>query len=406
MARSASHTRRWKRLPPTSRGTFEGRATSLHVVHQLRGQCAPAAASSRRNARRRETPLASARASPTSSSAKVTWQIAAGGGRHSPAGRGAWRKGSRRLLRCMASSMTPSGCSAAESPQRCARDTGRKRTCGMARWSCPKTATLGARSRAILSAVTLDSGRLLPRTHQPGRALRRPLLHGRRSPPGIYCRPVCPARLAASAERALLPPRRRRRPRKASDPAGAAAPKRPRARPPGPARRPRWRARCASSATELSTRSGVGPAGRARLGLGERQLRRLFTQHVGAGPLAVAATRRAHLAKKLLDETDLPATEIAFAAGYASVRRFNAAVQLGLPRLPPRAARGCAAAGHSAGRPRTTATSTCASPTALPCAGARYSASWPHARYPVWKKFARPTAACIDAWRARPKRPG
>jgi AraC family transcriptional regulator, regulatory protein of adaptative response / DNA-3-methyladenine glycosylase II len=60
-----------------------------------------------------------------------------------------------------------------------------------------------------------------------------------------------------------------------------------------------------------------------RLGLGERQLRRLFRQHLGASPVAVAQTRRILLAKQLIHETHLPMTEVAFAAGFKSIRRFN-----------------------------------------------------------------------------------
>ena len=61
----------------------------------------------------------------------------------------------------------------------------------------------------------------------------------------------------------------------------------------------------------------------ARLGIGPRHLHRLFVQHVGAAPVTVAQTRRLHFAKHLLDETALPITEIALAAGFGSVRRFN-----------------------------------------------------------------------------------
>jgi AraC family transcriptional regulator, regulatory protein of adaptative response / DNA-3-methyladenine glycosylase II len=59
------------------------------------------------------------------------------------------------------------------------------------------------------------------------------------------------------------------------------------------------------------------------LGLGERQLRRLFSQHLGASPVAVAQTRRILLAKQLIHETRLPMAEIAFASGFGSIRRFN-----------------------------------------------------------------------------------
>mgnify|MGYP001547076604 CR=1 FL=1 len=54
-----------------------------------------------------------------------------------------------------------------------------------------------------------------------------------------------------------------------------------------------------------------------------RHLRRLFTRHLGASPLAVAHTRRLHFAKQLIDQTRLPMQDIAVAAGYGSVRRFN-----------------------------------------------------------------------------------
>jgi AraC family transcriptional regulator of adaptative response / DNA-3-methyladenine glycosylase II len=60
-----------------------------------------------------------------------------------------------------------------------------------------------------------------------------------------------------------------------------------------------------------------------RLGLGERQLRRLFLQHLGASPIAVAQTRRVLFAKQLIHETRMPLTEVALAAGFGSVRRFN-----------------------------------------------------------------------------------
>jgi AraC family transcriptional regulator, regulatory protein of adaptative response / DNA-3-methyladenine glycosylase II len=60
-----------------------------------------------------------------------------------------------------------------------------------------------------------------------------------------------------------------------------------------------------------------------RLGVGTRHLNRLFTRHVGASPNSIAQTRRLQFAKRLLDETDLSITQIALAAGYGSVRRFN-----------------------------------------------------------------------------------
>ncbi len=62
----------------------------------------------------------------------------------------------------------------------------------------------------------------------------------------------------------------------------------------------------------------------ARLGIGARQLSRLFQKHLGTTPGQAAKTARVARAKRLLNETDLPMTEIAFKAGFKSLRRFNA----------------------------------------------------------------------------------
>src|SRR4051812_34723554 len=71
-----------------------------------------------------------------------------------------------------------------------------------------------------------------------------------------------------------------------------------------------------------------------RLGVGPRHLRRLFIQHLGAPPSAVAQTRRLHFAKKLIDETALPMHEVALASGFGCVRRFNAAIRKTYSRTP------------------------------------------------------------------------
>jgi AraC family transcriptional regulator of adaptative response / DNA-3-methyladenine glycosylase II len=65
----------------------------------------------------------------------------------------------------------------------------------------------------------------------------------------------------------------------------------------------------------------------ARLGIGARHLARLFQRHLGASPAAVARTARVQRAKRLIDGTDLPMTEIAARAGFASLRSFNAGVR-------------------------------------------------------------------------------
>ncbi|HET7203209.1 MAG TPA: AlkA N-terminal domain-containing protein [Steroidobacteraceae bacterium] len=72
-----------------------------------------------------------------------------------------------------------------------------------------------------------------------------------------------------------------------------------------------------------------------RVHLGERQLRRLFVERLGAPPSGVHATRRLLFAKQLLTETALPITEVALAAGFGSQRRFNATFR-GAYRMAPR----------------------------------------------------------------------
>jgi len=155
---------------------------------------------------------------------------------------------------------------------------------------------------------------------------------------GIYCRPVCPARTplrrncrfypsAAAAAQAGFRPCRRCRPEAA----------------PGS---PAWHG---SSAAVTRALRLVGEGAldtssveqlAARVGAGGRHLRRLFEQHLGASPLAVAQTRRVHFAKKLLDETSLPITQIAHAAGFASLRRFNDAMRSAFAASPRELRRG------------------------------------------------------------------
>jgi AraC family transcriptional regulator of adaptative response / DNA-3-methyladenine glycosylase II len=63
----------------------------------------------------------------------------------------------------------------------------------------------------------------------------------------------------------------------------------------------------------------------ARLGISPRHLRRLFVDHVGVTPDQLARSRRAHFARRLLDDTDLPVTDVAFASGFGSVRQLHSA---------------------------------------------------------------------------------
>jgi AraC family transcriptional regulator, regulatory protein of adaptative response / methylated-DNA-[protein]-cysteine methyltransferase len=75
-----------------------------------------------------------------------------------------------------------------------------------------------------------------------------------------------------------------------------------------------------------------------RLGIGSRHLSRLFTKHVGASPSQVAETARVQRAKRMIDDTDLAMTEIALAAGFGSLRRFNT-VFAAVYKRPPTAIR-------------------------------------------------------------------
>ncbi|MEW6269204.1 MAG: AlkA N-terminal domain-containing protein [Thermodesulfobacteriota bacterium] len=152
---------------------------------------------------------------------------------------------------------------------------------------------------------------------------------------GIYCRPICPARTpkrencvffatAAAAQDAGFRPCLRCRPERSPDLAS-------------------WRgtSNTVSRALALIAEGALDGDHASverlaeRVGVGERQLRRLFREHLGASPVAVAQTRRVLFAKQLVHETRMTMTEIALAAGFGSVRRFNETFRA-LYRRPPR----------------------------------------------------------------------
>jgi AraC family transcriptional regulator of adaptative response/methylated-DNA-[protein]-cysteine methyltransferase len=148
----------------------------------------------------------------------------------------------------------------------------------------------------------------------------------------IYCRPICPVRPARSENVAFFP----------SAAAAERAGFRPclRCRPETAPGSPAW----------IGTRTTVGRAMRLieagfldrasvadlaeRLGIGPRHLLRLFLRHAGATPIDVAATRRIQAAKRMIDGSAMPLAEIAFAAGFGSVRRFNHAFRATYGRPP------------------------------------------------------------------------
>jgi AraC family transcriptional regulator, regulatory protein of adaptative response / DNA-3-methyladenine glycosylase II len=138
----------------------------------------------------------------------------------------------------------------------------------------------------------------------------------------IYCRPICPAPLpqpqnclflpsAAAAHHAGFRPCRRCRPEVAPNLRRTATV---------------FNQALSEIAAGFLDEFGIKELA-SHLGVSDRQLRRLFTEHLGASPAAVAQTRRILFAKQLLDETALSMTEVAMAAGFSSIRRFNDVIQ-------------------------------------------------------------------------------
>ncbi|RFB03924.1 AlkA N-terminal domain-containing protein [Parvularcula marina] len=138
---------------------------------------------------------------------------------------------------------------------------------------------------------------------------------------GIYCRPICPARTPAEENCEFAPSAA------AAEEAGYRACLR--CRPESSPDLGAWRGTSSTVSRGLRLiEDGALDQGSVtdladRLGVGERHLRRLFRQHLGATPIAVAQTRRVLLAKQLIHQTSLPMTEIAMASGFGSLRRFN-----------------------------------------------------------------------------------
>jgi AraC family transcriptional regulator of adaptative response/methylated-DNA-[protein]-cysteine methyltransferase len=141
---------------------------------------------------------------------------------------------------------------------------------------------------------------------------------------GVYCRPVCPVRPARSANVSYYP----------SAAAAEAAGFRPclRCRPETAPFCPAWKGSLTTveRALRLIAEGALDCDGSSvdalaeRVGVGTRHLARLFAKHVQASPSQVAKTVRVQRAKRLLDTTDLPVSEVALRAGFGSLRRFNA----------------------------------------------------------------------------------
>ena len=136
---------------------------------------------------------------------------------------------------------------------------------------------------------------------------------------GIYCRPGCGARplaenvrtfeLAASAEAAGFRACMRCRPYRVAGPIAAGAPE--------------LVCRAVQLIIDGVLDTGTEASLGARLAVSPRHLRRIFTSHLGVTPDQLARSRRAHFARRLLDDTDLTVADVAFASGFASIRQFN-----------------------------------------------------------------------------------
>jgi AraC family transcriptional regulator of adaptative response / DNA-3-methyladenine glycosylase II len=148
----------------------------------------------------------------------------------------------------------------------------------------------------------------------------------------IYCRPICPARAPKDENVRYY----------ATAAAAQADGFRPclRCRPEASPATPAWSGTSSvvSRGLRLISEGALDRGGveelADRLGVTARHLRRLFVQHLGATPLEVALTRRVHFAKKLIDETPLPISQIAFAAGFGSLRRLNGEIRKTFSRTP------------------------------------------------------------------------
>jgi AraC family transcriptional regulator of adaptative response / DNA-3-methyladenine glycosylase II len=164
---------------------------------------------------------------------------------------------------------------------------------------------------------------------------------------GIYCRPVCPARLPGAANVRFF----------ASAAAAQDAGFRPclRCRPERASNRPEWgiRSPIVVRALRLIERGALDESGvealSRQLGVSGRHLDRVFRQTLGATPKRVAVARRRHLAKRLIDDTSLPFATLALQVGYRSLRRFNDDLRAVYGRSPTELRRAAQGAGR---RPR------------------------------------------------------
>lgn len=175
-----------------------------------------------------------------------------------------------------------------------------------------------------------------PRVCDRARLARDPHFDGRFfigvTSTGIYCRPICPSPTAKRLNVRYFP----------TAAAAAEAGFRPclRCRPEVAPGTPAWSGTSATVSRGLKLiAEGALDEGSVdmlagRLGVSARHLHRLFLQHLGAPPVAVAQTRRLHFAKQLISDTGLPMSQVALASGFQSIRRFNDVVHKLYGRTP------------------------------------------------------------------------
>src|SRR5438552_18090259 len=196
---------------------------------------------------------------------------------------------------------------------------------------------LAASRRMLGCAIVRNGAALDPRICDRARIARDPRFDGAFYTgvltTRIYCRPTCPVKPARSANVVFFPTAA------AAERAGF----RPclRCRPEAAPGTPAWRGAAASVTRALRLiEAGFLDDGRRvddladTLGMTSRHLRRLFLRHAGASPTAVATTRRVQRAKALVDSTAMSMSAIAFASGFASIRRFNSAFRSVYRRSP------------------------------------------------------------------------
>ena len=150
---------------------------------------------------------------------------------------------------------------------------------------------------------------------------------------GIYCRPSCPAPVRPKRENVRIFPTAA-----AAQSAGFRSCKR--CRPDASPGSPEWTVRDdlvgrAMRLIEAGTIDRVGVAGLAgQLAVSERHLHRLLVEHLGATPIALARAHRGNLARILLETSSMPITDVAWAAGFSSVRQFNDTIRAIYDRTP------------------------------------------------------------------------